>query len=170
MLWLLQIFLFQSFSTINCLDHRGVMNLSIKYVPPGSLGKTQLACTLRAFSLSLDGLHLTTVDKLRTPTAISSNLPTRAPIPLHPPHHTERLQILLLSCTTIHVLERGGGQPFQGPRLPPPSSVTLCHPCTVTTPSTQHFILGIHTRYYLAKDFQAFFYDSHRQKIIDYSN
>lgn len=32
-------FLFQSLSAINGVDHRGVMNLSIKYVPPGSLGK-----------------------------------------------------------------------------------------------------------------------------------
>ncbi|KAL8181075.1 UNVERIFIED_CONTAM: hypothetical protein K2H54_046934, partial [Gekko kuhli] len=28
----------RSLSTLNCADHRGVMNLSIKYVPPGSLG------------------------------------------------------------------------------------------------------------------------------------
>ncbi|XP_054852322.1 synaptotagmin-like protein 2 [Eublepharis macularius] len=28
----------RSLSTLNCTDHRGVMNLSIKYVPPGSLG------------------------------------------------------------------------------------------------------------------------------------
>ncbi|XP_060105833.1 synaptotagmin-like protein 2 [Heteronotia binoei] len=28
----------RSLSTLNCVDHRGVMNLSIKYVPPGSQG------------------------------------------------------------------------------------------------------------------------------------
>uniref|UniRef100_A0ACB8FWF4 Uncharacterized protein n=1 Tax=Sphaerodactylus townsendi TaxID=933632 RepID=A0ACB8FWF4_9SAUR len=28
----------RSLSTLNCADHRGVMNLSIKYVPPGILG------------------------------------------------------------------------------------------------------------------------------------
>ncbi|XP_062998170.1 synaptotagmin-like protein 4 isoform X2 [Elgaria multicarinata webbii] len=29
----------RSLSTINCVDHRGVINLSIKYIPPGSLGR-----------------------------------------------------------------------------------------------------------------------------------
>ncbi|XP_042335780.1 synaptotagmin-like protein 2 isoform X2 [Sceloporus undulatus] len=29
----------RSLSAINCVDHRGVINLSIKYVPPGSLGR-----------------------------------------------------------------------------------------------------------------------------------
>ncbi|XP_060612212.2 synaptotagmin-like protein 2 [Anolis sagrei] len=29
----------RSLSAFNCVDHRGVMNLSIKYIPPGSLGR-----------------------------------------------------------------------------------------------------------------------------------
>lgn len=50
-----QSFLFQVLPAINLVDHRGLMNLSIKYIPPSSLGKNTTVKISESVSMLLQG-------------------------------------------------------------------------------------------------------------------